>query len=595
MAGGMIAARMAATALLLAIMPLAGVAQEAPLTPEQKAKIEAQKKKKNQQPPPQQQVQPKQVPETKKVKPVKPVPPVTKPVTKPVTPPPQKPVTPPKKQAKPVTPPPQKPVTAPPKKDAKPVTKTPVTKPVVQTPPPQTTTPKVATPPPPANGGKSAPTATTNDAGTGTATDARSKNDKRRPFRKPAEKPSPNKAGDKNGNGNKNTVTPTPGTTTAPVTQPSGTDAKKTPGVTAPNPAVDTRTQVPPKPPVTTQTPPPPGTRATGTGVAKPVVPANMDALKQQRQQVVSKRTNSVVIKEPDNRVIIKRDNRSVIVHNEANRLQRVAPNARVEKQGTNNVTVIQRPNNVTIYNITDNSGQLVRRYRRDADGREYDLIDNRYRRRDRDRWRRNLAIGVGVGVGVVAGAALLNALVEDVPPPRVGISRREYIVDYDEASDEEVYDAFRAPPVDRIERRYTLDEVRATPHLRDRMRRVDLSDITFETGSWEVTESEFRKLERVARAMMRVIEANPNEVFMIEGYTDAVGPEEDNLSLSDRRAESVAVILSEQFNVPAENLTTQGYGEQYLKVETDGPERANRRVAVRRITPLISEERGPQ
>jgi OOP family OmpA-OmpF porin len=39
---------------------------------------------------------------------------------------------------------------------------------------------------------------------------------------------------------------------------------------------------------------------------------------------------------------------------------------------------------------------------------------------------------------------------------------------------------------------------------------------------------------------------------------------------------------------VPPENLVTQGYGAQFLKVDTEGPEEANRRVAVRRITPLI-------
>jgi outer membrane protein OmpA-like peptidoglycan-associated protein len=88
---------------------------------------------------------------------------------------------------------------------------------------------------------------------------------------------------------------------------------------------------------------------------------------------------------------------------------------------------------------------------------------------------------------------------------------------------------------------------------------------------------------------MKRVIDRNPDEMFMIEGHTDAVGSDEDNLSLSDRRAESVAIILTEQFGVPAENLTTQGYGEQYLKVNTEQAERLNRRVAVRRITPLLS------
>jgi outer membrane protein OmpA-like peptidoglycan-associated protein len=76
----------------------------------------------------------------------------------------------------------------------------------------------------------------------------------------------------------------------------------------------------------------------------------------------------------------------------------------------------------------------------------------------------------------------------------------------------------------------------------------------------------------------------------MIEGYTDAVGSDIDNLSPSDHRAQTVAEILSDDFNVPPENLVTQGYGKEYLKIPTDGPERANRRVAIRRITPLLSQ-----
>ena len=90
-------------------------------------------------------------------------------------------------------------------------------------------------------------------------------------------------------------------------------------------------------------------------------------------------------------------------------------------------------------------------------------------------------------------------------------------------------------------------------------------------------------------RASTRTIKQNPREVYLIEGHTDAVGSDVDNLSLSDRRAEAVAQVLTEQFQVPAENLTSQGYGEQYLKVPTDGPERVNRRVTMRRITPLLS------
>jgi len=146
------------------------------------------------------------------------------------------------------------------------------------------------------------------------------------------------------------------------------------------------------------------------------------------------------------------------------------------------------------------------------------------------------------------------------------------------------------APPVERLGRSYSLEQIRGSYELRQRMRRVDLDAINFEFGSWEVAPDQYPKLERIAEAIKRVLARNPDEVFLIEGHTDAVGSEVDNLSLSDRRAESVAVILSKEFGVPPENLTTQGYGEQFLKVDTQEPERANRRVALRRITPLLSQ-----
>jgi OmpA-OmpF porin, OOP family len=142
---------------------------------------------------------------------------------------------------------------------------------------------------------------------------------------------------------------------------------------------------------------------------------------------------------------------------------------------------------------------------------------------------------------------------------------------------------------VDRIDRRYTLDEIRYSPTVRQRMPSIDVNTITFETGSWEVPPDQASRLQVIADGLNRAIQANPREVFLIEGHTDAVGNDVDNLSLSDRRAESAATLLTQQFNVPAENLTSQGYGEQYLKEQTDGPSRINRRVTIRRITPLLN------
>jgi outer membrane protein OmpA-like peptidoglycan-associated protein len=76
--------------------------------------------------------------------------------------------------------------------------------------------------------------------------------------------------------------------------------------------------------------------------------------------------------------------------------------------------------------------------------------------------------------------------------------------------------------------------------------------------------------------------------MFMIAGHTDLVGSEIYNLALSDRRAEAVAIALANYFGIPPENLVTQGYGEQFPVIPTAEAERQNRRVSVRRITPLL-------
>ena len=82
----------------------------------------------------------------------------------------------------------------------------------------------------------------------------------------------------------------------------------------------------------------------------------------------------------------------------------------------------------------------------------------------------------------------------------------------------------------------------------------------------------------------------DPRTVILIEGHTDAVGDAGYNLALSDRRAETVALALTEYFDVPPANLITQGYGESNLKVPTVTAEPANRRAVVRNITGLLRQ-----
>jgi outer membrane protein OmpA-like peptidoglycan-associated protein len=68
---------------------------------------------------------------------------------------------------------------------------------------------------------------------------------------------------------------------------------------------------------------------------------------------------------------------------------------------------------------------------------------------------------------------------------------------------------------------------------------------------------------------------------FVVAGHTDAVGSYASNQELSERRAESVKRYLVTNFQIPAANLVTVGYGKTKLKNESDPNASANRRVQI--------------
>ena len=290
------------------------------------------------------------------------------------------------------------------------------------------------------------------------------------------------------------------------------------------------------------------------------------------RRERVEEGGRRIIIEEPGNRTIVREGNRVIIQHDETERFRRAYDDAdiRTERRAGIEVTIIRRPNGVEIVTERDAEGNLIRRVRREPGVGETVLIENVVRGRPR------------------------RTIIEDtieLPPPRVQIPREKYVVEVERATQEDLDEAFTAPPVERLERSYTLNEVRRSRVLRERVRRVDLDTVTFGFGSWTLAEDQIGAMTGVANAIRRALTRNPNEIFLLEGHTDAVGNEIDNLTLSDRRAETVATILTERFGIPAENLTTQGYGEQFLKINTEEPERENRRVTIRRITPLLRQE----
>lgn len=234
---------------------------------------------------------------------------------------------------------------------------------------------------------------------------------------------------------------------------------------------------------------------------------------------------------------------------------------------GRTRETII-RPNGTRIVTLRDPGGYVLRRVKVFPNGDEIVLFDTREEQRrawvDYDR---------------------------SLPPLRIGIPRNEYIVSGGRYGRRQLAEVFLAPPVEPIEDGYSLREVRESNRLRSIVRRVDLDGITFDTGSATVRSSQVPLLADTAGGMLDAIDQDPQAVFLIEGHTDAVGSEIFNLTLSDRRAETVARILVDAYGVPAENLVVQGYGEEFLKIDTQEAERENRRVTIRNISPLLTTE----
>ena len=137
---------------------------------------------------------------------------------------------------------------------------------------------------------------------------------------------------------------------------------------------------------------------------------------------------------------------------------------------------------------------------------------------------------------------------------------------------------------------RFSLRQVRDIRQVRALAPEVELDAVRFATGSAAIQPEQARALAKIGTAITGAIRNDPRTVILIEGHTDAVGDAGYNLALSDRRAETVALALTEYFDVPPANLITQGYGETALKVPSLTAQPANRRAVVRNITSLLQQ-----
>jgi hypothetical protein len=204
-------------------------------------------------------------------------------------------------------------------------------------------------------------------------------------------------------------------------------------------------------------------------------------------------------------------------------------------------VTVTQ-PDGSRVLSWRDASGQVVRRVRALPDGREITLFDG------------------------LETAAEPEIRVTELPPIRREDQRRAFLSG---ASAEELLRVLSAQPVSAVEDRFTLRQILANDQIRWLMPSLALDAVTFDTGSATLGVEEIRALDTMGRTLRRDDRGRP------AGGVPRRGPHRRGRlghpepALSDRRAETVAMLLTSYYEVPPENLLVQGFGEQDLRVPT--------------------------
>ncbi|MGV8986653.1 MAG: OmpA family protein [Cypionkella sp.] len=270
---------------------------------------------------------------------------------------------------------------------------------------------------------------------------------------------------------------------------------------------------------------------------------------------------NKQVVSNTGDRVVVRQDDGSYQVYKDDSSLMR-QPGSDVTTQTFSDGStrsIFTRQDGSQIVTVRDASGRVLQRIAYDRDGRSTMLIDDLQ------------------------------------PEHRVDVSRLPQVQPQNtkisvSSSNAALQAALAAANADDQGQKFSLRQIRSIPQVRYLAPTIDVPAVTFETGSAAIQPTEARKLNSLGKFIVDLIDQNPGEVFLVEGYTDAVGSAASNLALSDRRAESVAKALTEYFQVPPENLVVQGYGETDLLIPSAGDERANRRVAVRIITPLLQQ-----
>jgi len=127
------------------------------------------------------------------------------------------------------------------------------------------------------------------------------------------------------------------------------------------------------------------------------------------------------------------------------------------------------------------------------------------------------------------------------------------------------------------------VDQLKAKPTPRGLV--LTLGDVLFDTGKAQLNPGAARKLDQLAQFLTE----HPERRVQIDGFTDSVGTESYNQTLSQERADAVKSALITR-GIDASRVGTQGYGKGFPVADNadSGGRQLNRRVEV-----VIGDESG--
>jgi len=186
-------------------------------------------------------------------------------------------------------------------------------------------------------------------------------------------------------------------------------------------------------------------------------------------------------------------------------------------------------------------------------------------------------ALSMTVGVAFAGETVSADKIVRALKPtsPTRGLSMAAPQVD---AAKQTREISFLNSVRNRKTRSLSFDERQEMAEIAATKPKIDL-EILFDYNSAEISKSSEQAVEELAKAL-----SDPSlkgSTFMVAGHTDAKGGESYNQQLSERRADTIKKVLSEEFGINGSDLVTVGYGKSRPKNERDPMDPANRRVQV--------------